>query len=172
MSVIDPSMTIGGFPLYPMAGTVDANLPIYRPEYGGGGLLSGGRDFQDVRQNFAGGLLNGMQYDPASNRFNAIAPSGVYTTDPNASGSTNTGDQARRLTYRDAFDLMYNQQGQRGLAMPPALFEALGSENAAGRFKDLFGTEFDPDDEYDPSSESYQQIKAALDQPYHWDTSR
>lgn len=165
-------MTIGGFPLYPMAGTADANLPIYRPEYGGGGLLSGGDDFQNLRSTFAGGLLNGMQYDPASNRFNAIAPSGVYTTDPNASGGTNTGDQGRRLTYRDAFDLMYNQQGQRGLAMPPALFEALGSENAAGRFNDLFGFEFDPDEEYDPSNENYRRLKSQLEQPSMWDNSR
>jgi hypothetical protein len=169
----NPAMTVDGVPLYSMQGTMDSTLPIYRPEYGGGGLLNDGKDFSNLRSNFAGGLLNGFQYDPNSNRFNAIAPSGVYTADPNqASNVTTSGDQPRALSFRDAFDLMYNKQGQNGVGMPPALFEALGSDNASGRFKDLFGMEFDPDSEYDPSSDDYKKLKGMLDDPYYWDQSR
>ena len=36
----NPAMTVDGVPLYPMQGTMDSTLPIYRPQYGGGGLLN------------------------------------------------------------------------------------------------------------------------------------
>ena len=78
---------VGGNTLYPVLGGLLNDQLIYRPEYGGGSLLDDGKDFQDVRANFAGGLLNGAQYNPATNKFEPIAPSGLFTGIPPEDGS-------------------------------------------------------------------------------------
>ena len=145
---MNPSMTIGGFPLYPMAGTVDPSLPIYRPEYGGGGLLNDGRDFEDVRQNFAGGLLNGMQYDPYSNRFNAIAPSGVYTTDQTQGTASSGGDKPRGLTFRDAIGFTFSDPRRNR-----QFWDVFGG--ADGDTLSQVGLNLD--DEYDPTNDKWKQ---------------
>ena len=75
-------ITVNGNTLYPSPGGLLNDQLIYRPEYGGGGLLDNGADFQDVRTNFAGGILNGAQYNPATNTFQPIAPSGEFTGTP------------------------------------------------------------------------------------------
>lgn len=144
---MNPAMTIGGFPLYPMAGTADPSLPIYRPEYGGGGLLNDGRDFQDVRRNFAGGLLNGMQYDPGSNRFNAIAPSGVYTTDQ-TQGTASSGDKPRGLTFRDAIEFTFSDPRRN-----QQFWDVFGG--ADGDTLSQVGLNLD--DEYDPTNDKWKQ---------------
>lgn len=168
-----PAMTVGGTPLYPQGGLLDPNLPVYRPMYGGGGLLNGGEDFQYLRNNFAGGLLNGAQYNPATNQITPIAPSGVYTANPDDAASVQeTGDDnARGLTYRDAFAIKYGTQGQRGLRMPPDLMDALSQDDSKGRFKQLFGFEFDADAAFDPASEDYKKLDEMLSDPAYWDQS-
>ena len=72
----------GGVDVYPVGSTVLNDQLIYQPANGGGSL--GGKTFnQEVRPNFAGGLLNeGAQYNPVTNRFQPITPSGVFTADP------------------------------------------------------------------------------------------
>ena len=75
-------INVNGNTLYPRPGGLLNDELIYRPEYGGGGLLDNGADFQNVRTNFAGGILNGAQYNPATNTFQSIAPSGEFTGTP------------------------------------------------------------------------------------------
>ena len=76
------STTIGGRTVYPRAGNIINDFTIYRPEYGGAGLLDDGADFANVRSTFAGGLLEGAQYNPNTNRFEAVMPSGEFTDNP------------------------------------------------------------------------------------------
>ena len=146
---MNPSMTIGGTPLYPMAGTVNPDLPIYRPEYGGGGLLNDGRDFQNLRRTFAGGLLNGAQYDPNTNQFNAIAPSGIYTTNPDqAAPVTDEGVSSDyRLTFRDVIDMRFDPR-ERQMFM-----DVFGGTESDGRTLSIVG--LDLDQGYDPSDEKW-----------------
>jgi len=69
---------IGGFPTNPVQpGLLGDNL-IYRPEYGGTGLLNDGADFQGVRQDFAGGMLDGFQINPVTGMPQTVSPSGVF----------------------------------------------------------------------------------------------
>ena len=79
------NMRVGGSLLYPVAPNVPNDELIYRPEYGGGGLLNSGRDFYkpgNVGADFAGGSLLGQYYDPSTNTFKPLQPSGVFTTNP------------------------------------------------------------------------------------------
>lgn len=73
---------IGGFPVSPARGMGLLDRLIYYPEFGGGeSLYDDPNDFNAIRTDFAGGALNGTQYDPVSNRFYALNPSGTYTLD-------------------------------------------------------------------------------------------
>lgn len=76
--------TIAGFPVFPVdPGLIDAT--IFRPEYGGTGLLGDeGERFAPVRANFAGGMLEGFQIDPVTMMPRLVKPSGLFTADPNA----------------------------------------------------------------------------------------
>ena len=102
------SINIGGTTAFPRAGTVLNDFTIYRPEYGGAGLLNDGADFANVRSTFAGGLLEGAQYNPATNRFEAVAPSGEYTTNAGmaaaVSESEGEGDGAFTLSELMGFE--------------------------------------------------------------------
>jgi hypothetical protein len=85
--VPNQQINVGGNTLYPTQGLLNPNLPIIRPEYGQSGLLDPG-EMDNLVRDFAGGLLNGYQVNTsqadANGMFvNPIAPSGVYTTDPN-----------------------------------------------------------------------------------------
>ena len=89
------NMRVGGSLLYPIAPNIPNDELIYRPEYGGGGLLNSGRNFYkpgNVGADFAGGSLLGQYYDAATNTFKPLQPSGVYTTNPEDSATTEDGD--------------------------------------------------------------------------------
>ena len=85
------NMRVGGSLLYPVAPNIPNDELIYRPEYGGGGLLDEGRNFYkpgNVGADFAGGSLLGQYYDAATNTFKPLQPSGVYTTNPEDAATT------------------------------------------------------------------------------------
>jgi len=99
------NMRVGGSLLYPVAPNVPNDELIYRPEYGGGGLLNSGRDFYkpgNVGSTFAGGSLLGQYYDASTNTFKPLQPSGVFTTNPedaaNVADDTRTGGGAFTLS--------------------------------------------------------------------------
>lgn len=90
------NMRVGGSLLYPVAPNVPNDELIYRPEYGGGGLLNNGRDFYKpggVGATFNQGSLLGRYYDASTNTFKNLQPSGVYTTNPE--DAANIGDDTR-----------------------------------------------------------------------------
>jgi len=105
------NMRVGGSLLYPVAPNVPNDELIYRPEYGGGGLLNNGRDFYkpgNVGSTFAGGSLLGQYYDASTNTFKPLQPSGVYTTNPedaaNIADDTRTGGGAFTLQDLMSFE--------------------------------------------------------------------
>lgn len=72
-----------GTPIYPVPPSINNDALIYRPEAtskADGGLLEADA-LQRLRNNFAGGLFAGAQYDPYRNIYAAVKPSGVYMTD-------------------------------------------------------------------------------------------
>lgn len=171
----NPALTAGGTPLYPMGGLLNPSLPVYRPVYGGGGLLDEGRDFQHLRNNFAGGLLNGFQYNPnrsaGGTYMSPIAPSGIYTTNPDEATTVTEGDEVSPLTNRDALTLMYGTQlGQdytelSGLPQQQAYYAQLilgdGSGIAPGnrdRYRDNLLGGLDLDATYDPTAENWKSL--------------
>jgi len=177
MGLLDPALTVGGQPLYPMAGQMMPGVPVYRPERGDLDALFGSGQAQDDARtsinNIAGGILNGYQVNPNAGQgqpmLQAIAPSGMFTGDPSQASQVQDNRRPERgLTYRDAFALQFN----RNNPMPPALFEALGEKDSKGRFKDLFGFSFDADAAFDPSSEDYQKLSGMLAQPSYYDNTR
>ena len=88
------NMRVGGSLLYPVAPNVPNDELIYRPEYGGGGLLNSGRDFYkpgNVGATFNQGSLLGQYYDASTNTFKPLQPSGVYTTNPEDAAITEGG---------------------------------------------------------------------------------
>ena len=85
------NMRVGGSLLYPVAPNVPNDELIYRPEYGGGGLLNSGRDFYkpgNVGATFDAGSLLGRYYDASTNTFKPLQPSGVFTTNPDDAATT------------------------------------------------------------------------------------
>lgn len=104
------NMRVGGSLLYPVASNVPNDELIYRPEYGGGGLLNDGKNFYDpgnVGSTFAGGSLLGQYYDASTNTFKPLQPSGVYTSDPAQAGDaddTRTGGGAFTLSDLMGFE--------------------------------------------------------------------
>ena len=105
---------VGGTTLYPVAGNILNDQLIYRPEYGGAGLLDDGKDFANVRSTFAGGVLDGAQYNPTTNRFEAITPSGEFTTQlgsaaPITGGDEGAGDGAFTLADLMSFEAAMRQ---------------------------------------------------------------
>lgn len=130
-------INVGGNTLYPVGGGLLNDQLIYRPEYGGGSLLDDGKDFQDVRANFAGGLLNGAQYNPATNKFEPIAPSGLFTgTPPEGGGGVveeEGGDGAFTLADLMSFEA----------AMRQANFGNMDPESVFASFEDKGKGTFD-----------------------------
>lgn len=171
---MNPALTVGGTPLYPMGGLLDQSQPIYRPMYGGSGLLDDGNDFKNLRRDFAGGLLNGMQYDPNRTRgtfFNPIAPSGIYTTDQDQATTVTEAEEVAPLTNRDALNLMYGSELGRDyteLAGRPgrqAYYAQLilgdGQGIAPGNrdmYRDNLLAGLDLDAEYDPSADKWKDL--------------
>ena len=105
------NMRVGGSLLYPVASNVPNDELIYRPEYGGGGLLNDGKNFYDpgnVGSTFAGGSLLGQYYDASTNTFKPLQPSGVFTTNPedaaNIADDTRTGGGAFTLSDLMGFE--------------------------------------------------------------------
>jgi len=100
--------SVNGTPLYPVQGLLDPNRYVYRPEMGNSGLLDD-KQYGNLIQNFAGGLLNGYQESSTPNEqgqyFTPIAPSGVYTTDQ-SKGTTVTDEKPTALTNKDALTFM------------------------------------------------------------------
>ena len=146
-------INVGGNTLYPVQGGLLNDQLIYRPEYGGGSLLDDGKDFQDVRANFAGGLLNGAQYNPATNKFEPIAPSGLFTGTPPEDGGgvveEEGGDGAFTLADLMSFEAAM-RQANFGNQDPETVFssfedkgkgtfdiKAAGSDGS-GRYLNLF----------------------------------
>lgn len=148
----NPALTVGGTPLYPMGGLLDPSLPVYRPEYGGGGLLNDGQDFANLRRDFAGGILNGFQYDPTRSSgsfFNAIAPSGVYTANPDeATTVTESGSDVRPLTFQDVLDIKFNPR-ERQMFM-----DVFGGTEDDGKTLSIVG--LDLSQAYDPENEKWK----------------
>lgn len=85
-------LNVDGINLTPIQSGYDPDYTIIRPEYGGAGLLNdgSGAEYDNLINNFAGGLLNG--YQVINNQVVPINPSGVFTGsgDPN---DPNMGDE-------------------------------------------------------------------------------
>jgi hypothetical protein len=128
------NMRVGGSLLYPVAPNVPNDELIYRPEYGGGGLLNSGKNFYDpgnVGATFAGGSLLGQYYDASTNTFKPLQPSGVYTSDPAQAGDvddTNTGGGAFTLSELMDFQAALGQAnfGERPVQSIFSQFEDMG----------------------------------------------
>jgi hypothetical protein len=87
-------ISVDGNTLYPVGGGLLDDRLINRPAYGGGSLLDGGKDFASIRQNFSGGRLNGEQYNPYTNKFEPLAPSGLFSgTAPEGSNFGGEGEE-------------------------------------------------------------------------------
>jgi len=128
------NMRVGGSLLYPVAPNVPNDELIYRPDYGGGGLLNNGRDFYkpgNAGATFDGGSLLGRYYDASTNTFKNLQPSGVYTTNPedaaNIADDTRTGGGAFTLK-----DLMSFEGALRS-----ANFGEQPYESVFGAFEDM-----------------------------------
>jgi len=75
-------LDVDGLNLFPRPSGLNPDLSIIRPEFGGYGLLDDGesQDWKNFRDNFAGGILNGYQYDPfGGHTISPINPSGDYS---------------------------------------------------------------------------------------------
>lgn len=171
--MVSPAMTVGGVPLYRMAGGLLSGTPVIRPEYGGGGLLSDGDDFEELRRNFAGGLLSGFQYNPNAGQgesmLQAIAPSGVYTTDAEQA-TTVEENKSRGMTFADAFGILAAQAD-------PMMLNTDGryAVNASDGFEHLLksaGIDLDPGASYDPSDENFKKAARLISPQYYRDTAR
>lgn len=138
--------TIGGFPVSPAQGMGLFDRLIYYPEFGGGeSLYDDPTGFDNIRKDFAGGILNGAQYDPVSNRFYALNPSGTYTMDsmdrdaPTAEEPA--GDGAFTLEQVLGFRDKGLMQANRGNLDPLSIFDLF--ENAGGNtYKIKSGSEY------------------------------
>lgn len=170
----NPAMSVGGVPLYPMAGGLLSGTPVIRPAYGGAGLLNDGEDFADVRKNFAGGLLNGFQYNPRPMQgqamFQPIAPSGMYTTDQSQASTVEENNPSRGMTFADAFGILAAQAD-------PMMLNTDGryAVSAADGFQTLLksaGIKLDPSDTYDPTNEDFRKAARLISPQHYRDTAR
>jgi hypothetical protein len=166
-----PDFTVNGTDLYRQAPYVDPSRPVYRPVTNRSGLLDDTKT-NTLIQNFAGGLLNGYQYNPNAGPGQAqiapTTPSGVYTADPDqAAPPAETGGMPQ-MTFGDAF----------GLAFAPYMnrdpMEAGGSEQAMRWYSQLaannpsyvanrFGG-LDLSQQYDPKNEQFQALMRDISQ--------
>lgn len=153
--VPNQQINVGGNTLYPTQGLLNPNMPIIRPEYGQSGLLDTG-DMDNLVRDFAGGLLNGYQVntsqaDANGMYVNPIAPSGVYTTDPNQAASSQPQQQGSGLSFSDALHLMQGNglgqtiQDRSNFTDPKQLFDVYG---------------LDPEAEFDPNNKEWQRLSS------------
>ena len=146
--------TIGGFPVFPVdPGLIDAT--IFRPEYGGTGLLGDeGERFAPVRANFAGGMLEGFQIDPVTMMPRLVKPSGLFTADPNAPRqpeAKQTGSGRGAFTISDLMEMQLGMnQANFGTLEPETVFQYFDAkddgtfdlkENPGGQFSQYLFSE-------------------------------
>ena len=144
-----------GTPVYPIAPNLNVDRLIFRPEAtseADGGLLSD-EGLNRLRNNFAGGLLAGAQYDPLTNRYAPIQPSGVYTANQDMGQVTapveeEGGDGAFTLSDLMEFQTAIGQAnfGNQDPISAFAMFEDKGKGTydikSGGRYSNLlFGTD-------------------------------
>ncbi|HAY46121.1 MAG TPA: hypothetical protein DCY55_07525 [Gammaproteobacteria bacterium] len=110
---------IGGFPVNPVQPGLLSDALIYRPEYGGTGLLNDGADFANVRSNFAGGMLDGFQIDPVTGMPMTVSPSGVFRPGQGEMQQPGGGEEAPKgaFTIADLMDFQsaLNKAGNSGI---------------------------------------------------------
>lgn len=118
-------LNVDGINLTPIQSGYDPDRTIIRPEYGGAGLLNdgSGAEYDNLINNFAGGLLNG--YQVINNQVVPINPSGVFMgsgdpNDPNMGGDEG-GDGAFTITDLMDFQSALNQ-GNFGNQDPVSVF--------------------------------------------------
>lgn len=149
--VPNQQINVGGNTLYPTQGLLNPNMPIIRPEYGQSGLLDTG-EMDNLVRDFAGGLLNGYQVntsqaDANGMYVNPIAPSGVYTTDPNQAAPSQPQQQGSGLSFSDALYLTQGNWTDEALHFndPKQLFDVYG---------------LDPEAEFDPNNKEWQRLSS------------
>lgn len=183
LSQMNPAMTFGGTDLYQQAPYVDPNLPVYRPDRDSSGLLNDA-EMDNLTRSFAGGLLNGYQYDPTGNfggsdpanggqYFRAIEPSGIYTADPEQGVSTETPTGPTGPSVFDAARLMYgsNPRGPRGGGGDGVggILNATSADDIADNYREAFGV--DVGATYDPSDPKQRKFFETLQRDYQADES-
>lgn len=110
-------LNVDGLNLYPQASGFRPDLRIVRPEFGGYGLLDDGesQDWHNFRDNFAGGILNGYQYDPfGGHTITPINPSGVYSGIEQEGGGGPGGSSGGGNGFFNMQDLMGFEASIRG----------------------------------------------------------
>ena len=110
-------LNVDGLNLYPQASGFRPDLRIVRPEFGGYGLLDDGesQDWRNFRDNFAGGILNGYQYDPfGGHTITPINPSGVYSGIEQEGGGGPGGSSGGGNGFFNMQDLMGFEASIRG----------------------------------------------------------
>lgn len=118
---------IGGMPVNPVGPSLISDALIYRPDYGGAGLLDDGAEFEPLRNSFAGGMLAGYQIDPMTGMPRTVAPSGVYAFDPtkppeDRSGSEGLGEGT--FTISDLMEMQSSMnQANFGNMDPETVFQ-------------------------------------------------
>ena len=130
-------INVGGNTLYPVQGGLLNDALIHRPEYGGGSLLDNGKDFQKVRSTLGGGVLNGVQYNPYTNKLDPIAPSGLFSAIAPEEGFDMVGEEGGDGAFTLA-DLMSFEA-----AMRQANFGNMDPESVFASFEDKGKGTFD-----------------------------
>jgi hypothetical protein len=158
----NPALTVGGTPLYPTGGLLDPSRPVYRPNDGSAGLLTQPK-MDNLINNFAGGILNGYQVgatpDANGRYFTPIAPSGIYTAnpnDPNIVTATPPATPGSAVTFRDMIEAKY---GFGGPSSDADLFIAQSLSTKPGQATVWGGTLDDP---YDPNSDIWKNFTGML----------
>ena len=156
--VPNQQINVGGNTLYPTQGLLNPNLPIIRPEYGQSGLLDPG-EMDNLVRDFAGGLLNGYQVNTsqadANGMFvNPIAPSGVYTTDPDQAAPSQPPQPQQQGSGLSFLDALYLMQG-------PGMNETIQDRSNFTDPKQLFDVYgLDPEAQFDPNNKEWQRLSS------------
>jgi len=159
-----------------MQGLLDPNRPVYRPAYGTSGLLDSG-DMDNLVRDFAGGLLNGYQVSNAPNAqgqyVTPIAPSGVYTTNPDQAAPSTPEDQGSGLTLYDALTLKYGADPvgrmKGGYGVTTHLLDPVHAGQRKKMYADAYGVDFDA--AYNPNDEKQAKFLTALQRWYESDNT-
>lgn len=116
---------IGGMPVNPVGSSLLSDALIYRPDYGGAGLLDDGADFDPLRNSFAGGMLAGYQIDPTTGMPRTVTPSGVYAFDPTKPPEEKKEGQGEGdFTISDLMEMQVGMsQANFGMLSPETVFQ-------------------------------------------------